>query len=96
MSAIPCVAPALLLDGDSPRAWVRKATAEEARMARRTSFRIQATLWLLAVGTVAPAEALDVLVFNSTRFVDSGQVGYPVGSQESDNVQAALAALGHT
>ena len=45
---------------------------------------------------VPPADALDVLVFNSTRYVDSGQVGYAIGSQESDNVQAALTALGHT
>src|SRR5262249_55476763 len=52
----------------------------------------------LVVALVATpwAEAANVLVFNSTRWVDSGQIGYPTGSQESDNVQAALAALGHT
>ncbi len=54
-------------------------------------------LVLVALGLARGADAANVLVFNSTRFVDSGQgSGYPVGSQESDNVQAALQALGHT
>jgi hypothetical protein len=45
-----------------------------------------------------PAEAARILVFNSTRYVDFGQPppSYPEGSQESENVQAALASLGHT
>jgi hypothetical protein len=59
-------------------------------------------LLLAVVGLVmaAPwpaAEAATVLVFNSTRYVDANQgSAYPVGSQESENVQAALASLGHT
>jgi hypothetical protein len=48
------------------------------------------------LGPVPTAEALRVLVFNSSRFVDSGQTYLPPGSQESDNLQAALQALGHT
>jgi hypothetical protein len=58
---------------------------------------------LLLLGTVLPilgapvaVDAAPVLVFNSSRYVDSGQTGYTPGSQESDNVQAALTALGHT
>jgi hypothetical protein len=40
---------------------------------------------------------VDVLFFNSTRFVDFGQgPAYPEGSQEAENVQIAVAALGHT
>ena len=54
-------------------------------------------LVLAALGAARGADAANVLVFNSTRFVDSQQgAAYPVGSQESDNVQAALQALGHT
>ena len=57
-------------------------------------FILGSALAALAVG--GTAEAAKVLVFNSTRYVDSGQEGYAEGSQESDNVQASLAALGHT
>jgi hypothetical protein len=54
-------------------------------------------LVLVALGLPWGADAANVLVFNSTRFVDSGQgSAYPVGSQESDNVQDALRGLGHT
>lgn len=52
---------------------------------------------LAALAVSGTAEAAKVLVFNSTRYVDSNQgPGYAEGSQESDNVQASLAALGHT
>jgi hypothetical protein len=52
---------------------------------------------LAAMALGSSAEAARVLVFNSTRYVDSNQGPfYPEGSQESDNVQASLAALGHT
>jgi hypothetical protein len=52
---------------------------------------------LAALALGGTAEAARVLVFNSTRYVDSNQgPGYPEGSQESDNVQASLAAMGHT
>jgi hypothetical protein len=55
-------------------------------------------LALVAALVAAPAaEPAPVLVFNSTRYVDANQgSGYPAGSQESENIQAALAALGHT
>ncbi len=60
---------------------------------------VAAVLLVLAAGLAltSRAEAARVLVFNSTRFVDANQgSAYPEGSQESENVQAALAALGHT
>ncbi|HEV8308787.1 MAG TPA: hypothetical protein VGW35_14085 [Methylomirabilota bacterium] len=53
-------------------------------------------LVLAVLGAARTADAVNVLVFNSTRYVDSGQTGYQEGSQESDNVQAALKALGLT
>ncbi|MGH7267101.1 MAG: hypothetical protein ACREMB_19965, partial [Candidatus Rokuibacteriota bacterium] len=49
-----------------------------------------------ALAPVSTAEALRVLVFNSSRFVDSGQTYLGPESQESDNLQAALKALGHS
>jgi hypothetical protein len=54
-------------------------------------------LTLVALAAAPAAEAVDVLFFNSTRFVDFGQgPAYPEGSQEAQNVQIAVAALGHT